>query len=48
LDKSTLTTIVLKSKKGEEFKKRPEQGCYTTGLYLEGASWDFEGGNLKQ
>jgi len=48
LDKSTLYTVVLKTMHGEDLKKRPEHGCYLTGLYLEGAGWDIEKGCLRK
>ena len=34
------------TKNPENFKKKPEHGCYVQGLYLEGASWDIESGHL--
>lgn len=48
LDKSTLYTVVLKTTTGDDFKKRPEHGCYITGLYLEGAGWDIEKSCLRR
>jgi len=41
LDKSTQYTVVTKSINPADFKKKPEDGCYITGLYLEGAGWDL-------
>jgi len=32
--------VVTKSVNVSDFKKKPEDGCYITGLYLEGAGWD--------
>lgn len=34
-------------KSENEVKKRPEQGCYVYGLYLEGAGWDIAESCLK-
>jgi dynein heavy chain len=48
LDKSTLYTVVLKDMDGKQIEKRPEFGCYITGLYLEGASWNLEKGCLQR
>jgi len=48
LDKSTLYTTVLKTFNLNEFKKKPEHGCYITGLYLEGAGWDTDKGRLRR
>ncbi len=48
LDKSTLYTVVTQTRNAEEFKKKPEHGCYVEGLYLEGASWDFEKGCIAK
>jgi dynein heavy chain len=40
LDKSTLYTMVTTIKRPEEIKKRLDQGCYISGLYLEGAKYN--------
>ncbi|XP_078523750.1 dynein axonemal heavy chain 10 isoform X2 [Lissotriton helveticus] len=42
LDRSTLYTQVTGYKADEEVSERPGQGCFITGLYLEGADWDVE------
>ena len=42
LDKSTLFTTVTNMRSKDEVKRIPEFGCYISGLYLEGASWDIE------
>lgn len=33
-------------KKAEEIAKKPEDGCYIIGLFLEGAQWDMQKGEL--
>ena len=48
LDKSTLYTDVTKIRDPSEIKKKPENGCYITGLFLEGAQWDIENQCLKR
>lgn len=48
LDKSTLYTDVTKIKDANDIKKKPDNGCYITGLFLEGAQWDFEKQYLKR
>ncbi|XP_058060896.1 dynein axonemal heavy chain 10 [Anopheles bellator] len=42
LDRSTLYTSVTRFLREDEIEERPEAGCYVTGLYLQGASWDPE------
>ena len=42
LDKSTLYTQVTEWETPEDVNERAHQGCFVTGLYLEGASWDVE------
>ncbi|KAM5191717.1 dynein axonemal heavy chain 10 [Mantella aurantiaca] len=42
LDRSTLYTQVTKFHTAEEVTERPGQGCFISGLYLEGADWDIE------
>ena len=42
LDRSTLYTKVTKYKPVGEVVKNPNRGKYISGLYLEGAKWDFE------
>ena len=39
LDKSTLYTKVTPYRTAAEIADRPTDGCYITGLYLEGAAW---------
>ncbi|XP_060639849.2 dynein axonemal heavy chain 10-like [Anolis sagrei] len=46
LDRSTLYTQVTKYRTAEEVTERPGQGCFVSGLYLEGADWDLENGCL--
>lgn len=42
LDRSVMYTTVTKYRTVDEVEERPDQGCYVTGLYLEGARWDAE------
>ncbi|XP_045152663.1 dynein axonemal heavy chain 10 [Echinops telfairi] len=46
LDRSTLFTQVTKFRDTEEVNERAGQGCFVSGLYLEGADWDIEKGCL--
>lgn len=32
----------------KDVKEKPRDGCYITGLYLEGASWDFKNSYLRR
>ena len=48
LDRSTLYTTVTKYKTAEEVTERAHAGCFVSGLYLEGASWDLEAGCLRR
>jgi dynein heavy chain len=40
LDKSTLYTTVTHYLTAEDVTERAHQGCFVTGLFLEGAGWD--------
>ncbi|KAJ8266677.1 hypothetical protein GJAV_G00133350 [Gymnothorax javanicus] len=42
LDRSTLYTQVTQYRTADEVQEKPEQGCFVSGLYLEGADWDLE------
>ncbi|XP_053327864.1 dynein axonemal heavy chain 10 [Spea bombifrons] len=42
LDRSTLYTQVTTFRAADEVTERPGQGCFISGLYLEGADWDIE------
>ncbi|XP_043835576.1 dynein axonemal heavy chain 10 [Dromiciops gliroides] len=46
LDRSTLFTQVTKFQDADEVTERAGQGCFVSGLYLEGADWDIEQGCL--
>ncbi|XP_054466216.1 dynein axonemal heavy chain 10 [Anoplopoma fimbria] len=46
LDLSTLYTQVTQYCSEDEISDRPGQGCFVSGLYLEGADWDTEKGCL--
>ncbi|XP_039416979.1 dynein heavy chain 10, axonemal isoform X2 [Corvus cornix cornix] len=48
LDHSTLYTEVTKYRTAEDITEGPLQGCYVSGLFLEGADWDIEQGCLIQ
>merc|ERR1719502_930823 len=48
LDKSTLYTVVTRYESAEEVPGVLESGCYASGLYLEGASWDIEKSCLRR
>ncbi|KXZ49756.1 DHC2 protein [Gonium pectorale] len=48
LDKSTLYTKVTKYTDPYQVTERPKYGCFMTGLYLEGAAWDLEEGQLRK
>ncbi|CAL7939586.1 unnamed protein product [Xylocopa violacea] len=42
LDRSLTYTEVTRFTRPEKIEERPDQGCYVSGLYLEGARWDLE------
>nr|XP_026696380.1 dynein heavy chain 10, axonemal isoform X1 [Ciona intestinalis]XP_026696381.1 dynein heavy chain 10, axonemal isoform X2 [Ciona intestinalis] len=42
LDRSTLYTQVTQWQSAEEVTETAHQGCFVSGLYLEGAAWDIE------
>ncbi|XP_029296329.1 dynein heavy chain 10, axonemal [Cottoperca gobio] len=46
LDLSTLYTQVTQYRSEDDISDRPGQGCFVSGLYLEGADWDMEKGCL--
>ncbi|KAM9822155.1 dynein axonemal heavy chain 10-like isoform 2-T2 [Syngnathus typhle] len=46
LDLSTLYTEVTRYRDEDKVIDRPSQGCFVSGLYLEGADWDMEMGCL--
>jgi len=48
LDKSTLYTKVTEYTEVDQVTEAPQSGCYVTGLYLEGASWDIETSQLAR
>lgn len=48
LDKATLFTHVTNYKSASEVTQRPEIGCFISGLFLEGASWDHQNMCLKR
>ncbi|KOC59002.1 Dynein heavy chain 10, axonemal [Habropoda laboriosa] len=42
LDRSLTYTAVSRFTMPEKMEEKPDQGCYVSGLYLEGARWDME------
>ncbi|XP_072207474.1 dynein axonemal heavy chain 10 [Excalfactoria chinensis] len=48
LDHSTLYTEVTKYRTAEDISEGPTQGCFVSGLFLEGADWDTENGCLTK
>ncbi|XP_071619148.1 dynein axonemal heavy chain 10 isoform X2 [Heliangelus exortis] len=46
LDHSTLYTEVTKFRSAEDITEASAQGCFVSGLFLEGADWDTEHGCL--
>lgn len=48
LDKSRLYTEVTKIHDATLIRKKLEQGCYISGLYLEGARWDMDSNCLRK
>jgi len=42
LDRCTVYTQVTSYTSPDEVKEKPKEGCYVTGLFLEGASWNEE------
>ncbi|KAF3425259.1 hypothetical protein E2986_13407 [Frieseomelitta varia] len=48
LDRSVMYTAVSRYTRPEHIEERPDEGCYVSGLYLEGARWDLEEQCLKR
>ncbi|XP_065594770.1 dynein axonemal heavy chain 10 [Cyrtonyx montezumae] len=48
LDHSTLYTEVTKYRTAEDITEGPIQGCFVSGLFLEGADWDTENSCLTK
>ena len=46
LDRASLATRVTSIVDPSSVTAPPEDGCYVTGVYLEGAGWDIAGGRL--
>ena len=47
LDIARVKTKLMHVKDAREIKQPPENGCYVSGLYLEGARWDWESHTLE-
>ncbi|XP_026670097.1 dynein heavy chain 10, axonemal [Ceratina calcarata] len=47
LDRSVIYTTVSRHTRPDKIEERPDQGCYVSGLYLEGARWDVQEQCLK-
>lgn len=48
LDRSTLYTTVTGYTDPQQVQEKPTAGCYVSGLYLEGATWDLQTNALKR
>ncbi|XP_064550918.1 dynein axonemal heavy chain 10 [Drosophila montana] len=48
LDRSTLFTYVTTYSEPDDVEERPATGCYVHGLYIEGARFDMQAGQLKR
>lgn len=48
IDKVTFKFQVFKHEEHEKIERSPDNGCLTTGLYLEGASWNDQEGVLQE
>ncbi|XP_021268215.1 dynein heavy chain 10, axonemal isoform X2 [Numida meleagris] len=48
LDHSTLYTEVTKYRTADDITEGPTQGCFVSGLFLEGADWDTENSCLTK
>ena len=46
LDKSTLYTTVTQFQTADDVTETAHQGCFVTGLYLEGGAWDVKKAHL--
>lgn len=45
IDSLTFKTVILNKHK-EDITEHPENGLYINGLFLQGASWDWEEGRI--
>ena len=46
LDKSTLYTTVTQFQTADDVTETAHQGCFVSGLYLEGGAWDVKKAHL--
>ena len=48
IDSLSYETVVLTSNEKSSVQAYPRDGVYTSGIYIEGATWNFSGGMLEE